>query len=389
MAAPRAGARRLPTPSCPTPAIESFAVPDLPARPETFAVARGPGLLRHLAGLPPHQPLQTPLPQRGIHSILICHLNQSLGNALLLSPLLAELERRYPGARVSIVTRSPVAHDLYAGFHQVETIQALPSQWLGELPRYLRSLRQLRRESYDLVIDPDAQSGTSRRMIQLFRARYALGYEGPRKAGHLTHAVTVPADLESKGQLGVYLLRTAMGLAMEDTGPPPALRLSSAETALGRQVLDGVLAGLPQHQPGAPVLALFANATGPKQKDGSWWRRLLEVLQPALAGWTVVELIPANGLSMVADAYPGFYSQDIRKLAAVIQASTAYLSLDCGVMHLASTTTAPTFGIFTTTSAAQWGPYGPGNHVLAGYDMEPEAIARQVIESMREAGLPV
>lgn len=360
---------------------------DLPVRPEPFPVRRGPGLLRRLSGQAPHRRLPTPLPDQGIHSILICHLNQSLGNALLLSPLLAELERRYPGARVSLVTRSPVAHALYAGFHQVEDIQCLPSQWLGELPRYLRSLRRLRQHRFDLVIDPDAQSGTSRSMIQLFRSRFALGYEGPRKAGHLTHAVPLPATPESKGQLGVYLLRTALGLAMDDTGPPPALRLSAAELQQGRQVLEGILATLPQHRPQAPVLTLFANATGPKQKDGSWWRRVMQVLEPALQGWTIIELIPASGGSMTHDRYPGFFSHDIRKLAAVIQAGSAYLSLDCGVMHLASTTCAPTFGIFTTTSAAQWGPYGPGNHVVPGYDLEPEAVGRAVLASMRRSGL--
>ncbi|MHC1479661.1 glycosyltransferase family 9 protein [Frateuria aurantia] len=355
--------------------------------PQSFTPSTGPGLLRRLAGLPPHRAAHEPLPARGIHSILICHLNQSLGNALLLSPLLIELERRYPGARISIVTRSPVARELYEGFPQVEDIQQLPSQWLGELPRYLRSLRHLRRTHYDLVIDPDAQSSTSRSMIQLFRARFALGYDGSKKAGHLTHAVPVPAAPESKGQLGVYLLRAGMGLSMEDAGPPPALRLSPEEIRLGRQVLATLLAGIPSHRTEAPVLALFANATGPKQKDGHWWLRLLQVLEPVLAGWTIIELIPADGVSMVGDRYPAFYSHDIRKLAAVIQASTAYLSLDCGVMHLASTTAAPTIGVFTTTSAAQWGPYGPGNWVVAGYHQEPEAIAQSVITTLQQAGL--
>src|SRR6185312_4329757 len=66
-------------------------------------VARG--LMRLLFGKAA-EPSGEPLPRRGIHRILVCHISHTLGNALLLTPLIRELEATYPGAQIDIVTRS-------------------------------------------------------------------------------------------------------------------------------------------------------------------------------------------------------------------------------------------------------------------------------------------
>ena len=44
------------------------------------------------------------VPARGIHRILICRATKTLGETLLLSPLLQEIEARFPGAEVDIVS---------------------------------------------------------------------------------------------------------------------------------------------------------------------------------------------------------------------------------------------------------------------------------------------
>src|SRR5690606_37540564 len=41
-----------------------------------------------------------PVPDRGIHRILVVKISHTLGNTLLLTPLLQELEARFPGAEI-------------------------------------------------------------------------------------------------------------------------------------------------------------------------------------------------------------------------------------------------------------------------------------------------
>src|SRR5690606_5646509 len=67
-----------------------------------------------------------PLPPTGILRVLVCKVSHTLGNTLLLTPLMQELERRYPGAEVDVVTRSPVAAALLEGYPRLGRVMQLP-----------------------------------------------------------------------------------------------------------------------------------------------------------------------------------------------------------------------------------------------------------------------
>src|SRR4029079_2421433 len=76
----------------------------------------------------------TPLPRVGIFRVLVCRPTHSLGNTLLLTPLRREIETIYPGAEIDIVSRTPVAPDVFGRFASVRRIFVLPSRPLPRLP---------------------------------------------------------------------------------------------------------------------------------------------------------------------------------------------------------------------------------------------------------------
>ncbi len=339
-------------------------------------------LTRLLLGAPV-QLHDAPLPRAGVYRILICHMSLTLGNALLLTPLLQELEATWPGAEIDVITRSgiaPVLFGHYGGFHRAFR---LPAHGVGHPLQLWRTLRDMRRQHYDLAIDPDPQSQTGRLLLRLAHATFKLGFNGPKKSGHVTHTAALPADLRSTGQRPVYLLRHALGLgtpeqAAQAAYPVPDIRLDAAELAWGRRTLQRVL-GQPQgRSDGRKIIGIFANATGPKRLDAAWWSTLLRALEAALPDTRLVEIIPHFGRSLLDSRYPAYYTGDLRKLASVLGSLDAHVSLDCGVMHLACAAGAPTLGIFTTTQADEWGPYGPGNHALHAHGLPPAAIAREL-----------
>ena len=343
-------------------------------------------LARRLTRLLPGTPAQlqdTPLPRSGVYRILICHMSLTLGNALLLTPLLQELEATWPGAEIDVVTRSRIARLLFGHYGSFNRAFQLPARGVGHPLQLWRTLRDMRRQQYDLAIDPDPQSQTGRLLLRLARASFKLGFNGPKKSGHVTHAAAVPADLRSTGQRPVYLLRHALGHAAPAQATPaaypvPDIRLDAAELAWGRRTLQRVL-GQPQDScDGRKVIGIFANATGPKWLDAAWWSTLLQALETALPDARLVEIIPHFGRSLLDSRYPAYYTGDLRKLASVLGSLDAHVSLDCGVMHLACAAGAPTLAIFTTTQADEWGPYGPGNHILRAHGLPPAAIAREL-----------
>ncbi len=324
------------------------------------------------------QPTSEPLPAKGIYRILVCHVSHSLGNTLLLTPLLSELEKIYPAAEIDILTRSPIANDVYGHFFSVQRIFRLPAHGVGHPLQFFGTLQRMRKIRYDLAIDADPLSQTGRLLMLLSNSTYTLGFSSPKKHGEITHAVPLPSNLESKGRRPVYLLRSAMGRDIAADYPVPDIRLGAGEREQGRVVLLRSLAAHGITSPGRGIIGIFANATGPKLLGEAWWTRFIQVLEEAYPDHRIVEIVPASGQSMLSSKYPAYYSSDLRKLAGVLSGLAVYISADCGIMHLACASDVPTMGIFTVTNAAEWGPYGPGRHVIAAHGMAPEDVARTI-----------
>lgn len=334
------------------------------------------------------QPTSEPLPARGIYRILVCHVSHSLGNTLLLTPLLSELETVYPAAEIDILTRSPIAQDVYGRFFNVQRIFRLPAHGVGHPFQFFDNLRRMRRRHYDLAIDADPLSQTGRLLMLLSNATYTLGFSSPKKHGDITHAVPLPADLESKGRRPVYLLRSAMKRAVTAEYPVPDIRLSANERAQGKDALTRSLAAYGISTPGRGIIGIFANATGPKLLGEAWWGRFINVLEAAYPDHRIVEILPASGESMLGSRYPAYFSSDLRKLASVLSGLAVYISADCGIMHLACASDVPTMGIFTVTNASEWGPYGPGRHVIPAQRKTPEDVARAIAAMPELSAMP-
>lgn len=328
------------------------------------------------------EPSTQTLPKRGIHRILVCHVSHTLGNTLLLTPLLRELQHVYPGAEVDVVSRSPVASDIFGKFRCVRHVYRLPAHGLASPLRVAGIVRELRARRYDLAIDPCIRSQSDRIGVLLAGARHTLGYLSPGKNGGLTHAVAAPSSVRHIGQLPVYLIRCA--LQGDDTIPYPALDicLTHEERVRGREQLSDLFSENPSLP--CPVIALFCNATGAKYLGVEWWRRFATQVEKQWPSCRIVEIIAAAGGSLLDDTYPTYYSSDLRSLASVVSAASLFVSADCGVMHLACATGVPTVGMFGNTDPAEWGPYGHGNLAIDITPRTPEEAA----EGLPPAGEP-
>src|SRR5690348_346481 len=113
-----------------------------------------PRLARGVLGAT-HATARTTVPRTGIHRILVCRTVHTLGDSLMLTPLLAELASVYPGAEMDIASGYASAPALYASHPNVRSVFCLPAHVPGHPLDTLRVLRSMRRKHYDLAIDPD------------------------------------------------------------------------------------------------------------------------------------------------------------------------------------------------------------------------------------------
>jgi heptosyltransferase-3 len=312
------------------------------------------------------------LPAEGIHRILICRVSHTLGNTLLLTPLLRELQKIYPGAEVDVVTRSEVAEEIFGTFSCVRHIYRLPRHGVASPWRLARIVRTLRAQNYDLAIDPCVCSQSDRIGVLAARATRKLGYVAPGKSGALSHRIAVPTSVRHVGQLPVYLLRAATGQSVQALYPPLDVCLTPAERAFGAELLAALT---PVRATPAPLIGLFASATGTKHLGAEWWQRFAQRLAERAPGIGIVEIVPVSGTALLGNGVPTFYSSDLRRLASVISGLSLFISADCGVMHLACASGTPTVGLFSVTDVKEWGPYGVHDSALEIGTRTPEQIA--------------
>ncbi len=319
------------------------------------------------------------LSTRGVHRILVLRPNHRLGNALLITALLSELERHFPGAEVDVVTGCEAAGEVFAGFRQVRRIHQLTRRPGHHPLRLLRLLHSLRNSRYDLAIDCVRGSRSGRWLTQWSGARQWLA--PPADARELQHAEPAwrEAWAQAPGHFGldaVHALRCALALPDAAAQVQPRLRipLRDDERHVGVTTLSELLAAPVDASPRGRVVAIFPDATGSKRLPGRWWLDFIAALAAHDPALRVVEMVAAHGKSQLDGRFPAFYSSNVRRMAALIAACDAYISADCGVMHLACATGTPTLGLFTRPNLARYRPYGPHDAAVA-VDASVEATA--------------
>lgn len=328
-----------------------------------------------------------------VRSIAVLRPNHRLGNTLLLMPLVAELQARFAGAEITVVSGSAAAPSLFRGYPGVLAAHYLPPALPRNAAQLLRALRALRRSSFDLAIDPIARSRTGRFLLGYVRARERLGFAWgeARRDRMLTHAADARAAPPHFTQAPIWLLRSAYlaeGPGAALPAQPMDLRLSEEERRHGERRLAASLGSAAAvgsaDWRARPTIALFAHATGQKLYPLSWWRALLACFRGSHVQF--LEIVPEDRRPRLGAEIPGVYTPDLRVLAATLAASSLVVIADGGVMHLAEAAGAPVLALFSTTQPAQYAPLRSGSAALGGADLSPETVATRMRELLYGAG---
>jgi len=312
-------------------------------------------------------------------TILICRPNTRLGNTLLMTPLVAEIEARLPSARVEILTACPAAHEVFREFPSVRRVHQLPFRGVRHPLRHLLTLLGVRRIRYDVMIDPCPRSWTGRFLTRHLAAHLKLGFSSGRKGTGVDIGVPFDGAPPHMGDYPVYLLRRGLwGLDAESARmetPKLSIRLTEAELSAGRDEIKRVVGA----DGSGPVVAVAAHATGAKRFSVEWWRRMIASLRTRLPAVRVIEIRPPNGVAALPEL-PAYFSRQVRQVAGAVAAADCFVCADSGLMHLSAATDATTVGLFKVTEPRLYVPRRGSSCALTASDGEPERVAERVAE---------
>lgn len=304
-------------------------------------------------------------------TILICRPNTRLGNTLLLTPLVEELQATLPNAHIEILSACPAAHEVFQEFSRVRRVHQLPVRGVRHPLRYLRTLLGVRRTGYDLIIDPCPNSWTARFLTRWLHGRVKIGFTVPRRRQGVDLSIPFRGAPRHMGAYPVYLVRRALfnlgAQAANGEDVSLSVRLTEAERAYGR----GQVGRLMGEAGSVPVIALATHATGAKRFAVEWWRRLIGEVHRRAPAARFIEIRPPSGRASLPEL-PGFSSRRTREVAAVIDAATCFVCADSGLMHLGAATDTLTAGLFKVTLPELYAPRRGRSCALTVSDAAPE-----------------
>ena len=294
-----------------------------------------------------------------------------VGSIVLASPLLAALRARYPGARIDFVTLG--GND--SVLRMVPQVSRRLTLDLGRgIPRFLadtvRTIRLVRRERYDLMLDLEFFTSYSAIFSCLSNARVTRGFSAKGSARGQLHDVEVPFN--AYHHVSTNFLTLLEGDPMRaiplPQGPNPVTLppLRASEPAAAR--CTRVLAADPAWRAGRPIVVVNPNA-GDMALERRWpAERTAELLRGLAAGETVnlvltgsreersyveslVDLAGIGGRAIVAAG-----SLDLEGFVALLERAAVVVTNDSGPLHLARAAGAAVVALFGPETPVLYGP---------------------------------
>ena len=288
-----------------------------------------------------------------INRVLICRPNHRLGNQLLMTPLLQELENVFPQAKVDLLVKGSIAPIIFKNYRNIERIIPLPKKPLKELLSFLTSWASIRRRHYDIVINVVFNSSSGRISAQIANATY-------RFLGDIDSSIPLKfRDHEHMAKFPVYSFRfflNKLGLIAPDSPIPPLdLKLDAGELAEGKRILNDIVKNERR------TIAIYTYATGHKCYDQAWWQEFYDLLKKNFPAYNLIEVLPIENVSQISFQAPAYYSKELRKIGGLIANTDLFIGADSGMMHLASASRTPVVGLFKSENMGTYEPYNEGS----------------------------
>jgi len=323
-----------------------------------------------------------------VRRIVVLRPNHRLGNALLLIPLIHELELRFPNSEIELVTAGMTARAIFEPFHRIRTIHVFPARSFRNPIGVLRILALLKSRQYDLAIDPVPRSKGGRFLLGQVRARRRIGFTwgAPGRDSMLTDPVAMTALPAEFALIPVHLLRSIMvsrrvaNLHADVADSPLDLRLSESERLDGKRRLATTLGALDAAP--RPCIGIFAHATGEKSFSIDWWRNLIATLRSRMPALHIMEFLPLGHRAPLGEDVSAVFTPGLRLLGATLAATSLVVCADCGVMHLADAAGARVLGLFKTTEPACYGPRGARSESLKVTNACVDRVASRILEML-------
>jgi heptosyltransferase I len=288
----------------------------------------------------------------------------AIGDTVILSATLRELKKAYPQTQITwFVGKSNLqaAELVLAGLGETSSetgfcrLQCLP------MTRPLSAVRIIRETEFDIFLD----FGTWSRLEALYcffsRSILKLGFKSPGQGRHFAYTKAVAHDPYLHESLNYLRLLQALGVDSSDYQPRLKFDIDYAPSLLGKITPPG------------PWIICHLKAGGSQATHKEWpdksWQTLIvrlineKNISVLLTGGPADRSALESFVESFRDQIPPGRLQILAGLSLVetsqsILLAKLVISIDTGLLHLASALDVPLIGLFGATHSKHWGPLG-------------------------------
>jgi ADP-heptose:LPS heptosyltransferase len=305
-----------------------------------------------------------------VKKILICRPNHRLGNNLLLTPLVKEVNKIFPNAEIHLFTKGNLGNIVFENYKDVTRLIKLPRKPFKNLITYFACWLSLLENKYDLVINANRQSSSGKLAVKLSKSNYKF-------YNTLNSNLFYLKDYRHHAKNSIYNLRFQLKNKINRDKKKIYkldIKLRDYEIEYGNKLLKSMFSKE------KPVISIFTFATGDKCFNKEWWKNLYLRIKEFENQYNILEILPVENISQIDFTAKSYYSRNIREISSVMHNSKIFIGADSGMMHLAHASNVTTIGLFNVTSPEFYGVYGDKNISINTNNHSIEYIINSIMD---------
>jgi heptosyltransferase-2 len=296
-----------------------------------------------------------------------------IGDLVMATPILSDLRKAYPKARITAMCRAPLCELLRDDPEIDELFCFSKASRFGRRMARRNIIEKLRNGGYDLGILL-THSFSSAWWFWFGRVQNRIGYECNMRNWLLTQSLPFPKNMQNQHLVTTYkMLLEPLGISVSNT--PPRLYLTAKEITDARALLKEY--GVPE---GALVVGINPGATYGSAK--CWLPERFRIVTEKLLKTTDVyifyfgDVATAGLVKEICRDLPSRVVNlagitSLRELTALVSLCDVLLTNDSGPMHIADAVETPVVALFGSTSEVITGPYRMGTVIHKHVECSP------------------
>jgi ADP-heptose:LPS heptosyltransferase len=316
-----------------------------------------------------------------VKNILIVRPNYRIGNLIFLTPLINELQKKIPNAKIDIIVGMKLAGEILEPLPNVDKVIDIPRKLLLHPLEIFAYIKQVRAKEYDVALNISGASTSAQIVSALVRAKYKASFASDKLWANFTH-------IQERGEkkyfhMGLESLEFLRFFQIELPNGYPTLdiKLTQNELQSAKKELDNLLKQNNLKKENVKVITLFRNARFDKRISDEWWQSLIHALKQLDNSFVFIDILSPDIPQKLNEDVLAYSNKNLRALGAFFKVSDLFISGDTGPLHLAVASGAHIAALFTKTEIHIYGALGEKNKNIDINNLSPQETAKKIIDA--------